>query len=292
MKVGIGGDTMNQIIEGILSKMSSDGSFGDPFRFSTDKYTGAVWNLIILAELGANNEDERIQKIVEYLFKHSYDNSSGGFSVSYSKKLKYGLPGKVIPCLTGNMVFALIRFGYLDDERVQKAIDWIVRYQRVDDGEYLTPVHERYRKHKACFSTHSCHMGVVKSLKALAEIPKEKRTKKVNDKISELSEFLLIHHIYKRSHDLSKVSKPGWKKFGFPLMYQTDILEIMDIFRRLELKDERMNDALEIIREKSIDGKWVLESTMNGKTLVDIEIKGEASVYLTKRAKEVLEYYN
>ena len=282
---------MNPLAEKMLTQMNEGGYWQDPLRFYMDKYRGTVWNLIILAELGANKDDERVKKTCEFILNHSYDHSSGGFSVSYSKKLKYGLPSKVIPCLTGNMVFALIRLGYLEDERVQKAIEWIIRYQKTDDGIYKSPVHERYKKHIACFSKHSCLMGVVKSLKGLAEIPKDMRTKRINDKIDELSEFLLIHHIYKRSHDLSKASKPGWKKFGFPLMYQTDILEIMDIFRRLEIKDERMNDALKIIRQKEINGGWILESTMNGKTLIDIEQKGEYSDYITNRAKDVLEYY-
>ncbi len=281
---------MNPLVENIFSTMNENGYWGDPLRFYMDKYRGTVWNLIILAELGADKDDERVKKACEFILKHSYDYSSGGFSVSYSKKLKYGLPSKVIPCLTGNMIFALIRLGYLEDERVQKGIEWIVRYQKIDDGVYKSPVHERYKKHTACFSKHSCLMGVVKSLKGLAEIPKDKRTERIENKINELSEFLLIHHIYKRSHDLTRVSKPGWKKFGFPLMYQTDILEIMDIFRRLDIKDERMSDALNIIRIKGPDDKWKLESTMNGKTLVDIEQKGEYSEYITKRAKAVLEY--
>ena len=41
----------------------------------------------------------------------------------------------VIPCLTGNMVFALIRLGYGGDPRAQRAIDWITTYQRFDDAE-------------------------------------------------------------------------------------------------------------------------------------------------------------
>ena len=36
---------------------------------------------------------------------------------------------------------------------------------------------------------------------------------------------MLLHHIYRRSHDTAKTSKPGWLKFGFPLMYQTEALE-------------------------------------------------------------------
>jgi hypothetical protein len=37
-------------------------------------------------------------------------------------------------------------------------------------------------------------MGVVKTLKALSAIPKEKRSKPVIEKIDTLSEFILIHH--------------------------------------------------------------------------------------------------
>lgn len=80
-----------------------------------------------------------------------------------------------------------------------------------------------------CWGKHTCHMGVVKALKALSAIPEDIRTDEINDTIQKASEFLLVHHIHKRSHDLRRVSKPGWLKFGFPLMYQTDVLEILDI---------------------------------------------------------------
>jgi hypothetical protein len=69
--------------------------------------------------------------------------------------------------------------------------------------------------------------GAVKALKALAEIPADKRTGEVGATIRNGAEYMLRHHIYERSHDLSKVSKPGWLRFGFPLMYQTDALEIL-----------------------------------------------------------------
>ena len=38
-------------------------------------------------------------------------------------------------------------------------------------------------------------------------------------------DYLLAHHIYKQSHDLSRTAKPGWRKLQFPLMYQTDALD-------------------------------------------------------------------
>jgi len=282
----------NILIEKILQKQNQDGSWGDPLRFYTDKYKGTTWNLIYLAELNADLKDERIQAACEFILNHSYDPKSGGFSVYYSEQLSGGMPSRVIPCLTGNMVYALIRLGYLNDPRVRKAIDWIVQYQRADDGEYVGTLPDKYKSHKACFGKHSCFMGVVKSLKALAEIPELKRSVEVNKKIQELSEFLLVHHIYKKSHDLSEISKPTWLKLRFPLMYQTDILEILDIFRRLNIKDERLNEAIEVVRLKEKDHTWMMESTYQGKLLVSPGPSGKPSIHLTKKAKEVLSFYS
>jgi hypothetical protein len=50
---------------------------------------------------------------------------SGGFATDRSKKEDGGLHSRVIPCLTGNTLFSLIRLGLLDDPRLQAAIDWL-----------------------------------------------------------------------------------------------------------------------------------------------------------------------
>ena len=71
------------------------------------------------------------------------------------------------------------------------------------------------------------------SLKGLAGIPAECRSPEVTRVLDDGCEFLLRHHVFRRSHDLTKDSKPGWKRFGFPLMYQTDVLEILGLLGRL-----------------------------------------------------------
>jgi len=277
----------------ILSKQEPGGYWGIQNDFYVrSKYKGTVWNLIILAELGADGEDSSIKKTCEFIFKKSQDRASGGFSYA-STTAGGGAPGKVLPCLTGNMIWSLIRLGYLDDPRVQKGIQWITKYQRFDDGEQNLPKDWPYKAHKACFSKHSCHMGVVKTLKALAEIPGNKRTPNVKNTINQAVEYLLVHHIYKRSHDLSKKSKPGWLRLGFPLMYQTDILEILDILTRLGVKDERMQDAMDIVVSKQDDqGRWILENTFNGRFITNIETKGKPSKWITLNAIRVLKKYN
>lgn len=186
------------------------------------------------------------------------------------------------------MVYSLIRLGYLEDPRVQAGINWIARYQRFDDGDGA-PKGQFYDHFEACFGKHTCHMGAAKALKALAEIPIEQQNPQVKAAIASGVEYFLKHHIYKKSHDLAKVSKPGWLKFGFPLMYQTDALEILGILAKLGCKDPRMKQAIELVVSKQTDeGKWLLESSFNGKYQVDIERRGELSKWVTLNALKTL----
>ena len=85
---------------------------------------------------------------------------------------------------------------------------------------------------------------------------------------------MLRHHVHKRSHDLASDSKPGWKRLGFPLMYQTDVLEIIGILAKLG----RAGDQ----------GRWKLQSTFNGRFVVDIETRGDPSRWITLRALTAL----
>jgi hypothetical protein len=277
------------IVPAILAKQEEGGYWGQPDRFYTDKYKGTVWQMLILAELGADGNDPRIRKMVEFILANSQEKMEGGFSFRRSEKLGGGLASGVVPCLTGNVVFSLLRLGYFDDERTQKGIDWICRYQRADDGVAHAPGGPVYDRYEMCWGRHTCHMGVEKSLKALAEIPMARRSAAVKIKIEELAEYLLVHRIHKKSHDTEKVSRPGWLKFGFPLMYQTDILEILWILTSLGYKDPRMDEAVEILRTKqSGDGRWKLENSFNGRIIKDVEKKGMESKWVTERALGVL----
>ena len=109
----------------ILAAQQADGHFCERDRFYTAKYRGTVWTLLILAELGADGADARVRAGCEAILRDAQDADSGGFSCKRSKKAGGGLHGSVIPCLTGNLAFSLIRLGMLDDPRVQRAVDWI-----------------------------------------------------------------------------------------------------------------------------------------------------------------------
>lgn len=279
-------------VPAILTSQDKNGFWVNDRSFYKAKYKGTVWQLIVLAELGADGKDERVRKACEFILDNSQDRESGGFSQSAAVKAGGGRHGEVIPCLTGNMAFSLIRLGYLDDPRLWQGIRWMTTYQRFEDGDGEAPQVWPYDKYEMCWGRHTCHMGVVKALKALAEIPVDRRTVDVNKAIKAGVEYMLIHHIYKRSHNLDRVSKPGWRKFGFPLMYQTDVLEILGILTGLGYRDERMQEAVDLLASKQDEqGKWKLENTFNGRLQVDIEEIGKPSKWVTLNALRVLKRY-
>ncbi len=274
----------------ILASQHADGYWETPDRFYTAKYRGTVWQLMILAELGADKDDPRIRNACEFILQSAQEHESGGFSIRGGKK--GGVRSGVIPCLTGNMLWSLFRFGYYDHPGARRAIDWITTYQRFDDGIDNPPTGWPYDQWEICWGRHTCHMGVVKNLKALAEIPSAKRTKALRDTLERGAEFMLQHHVHKRSHNLNRVSKPGWLRFGFPLMYQTDVLEILGILTSLGYRDDRMMEAIDLlISKQDRRGRWKLENSYNGRFHVNIEQKGNASKWITLNALKVLKSF-
>jgi hypothetical protein len=284
---------LDGLVPKILSKQNEDGSWSIPERFYTDKYKGTVWVVLMLAELGAEPKDPQVRKGCEFILAHSQCPENGGFSHMQSAKTTQGLPNGVIPCLSGNMIYALIKLGYLEDARVQSGIAWITKYQRADDGDKIRSKDEPYSRLITCFGKHSCHMGAAKALKGLAAIPEDKLTVDAKAKRDELVEYFLIHHIHKKSHQIDQISRPGWLKFGFPLMYQADVLELSDIMADLKIRDSRLSEAIQTIRDKQDkDGKWNLENSFNGKTIVSVEKKGFPSKWITLKALRVLKSYD
>lgn len=286
-------DIMNMgIVPKILSLQNEAGYWGTPEKFYTGKYTGTVWQLMILAELGADGSNSQIKNACRFILSNSQDPESHGFSYTKSVKTGGGLHSGVIPCLSGNMVWSLIKLGFMDDIRVKNGIGWICKYQRSDDGIAEAPEGWPYDRYEMCWGKHSCHLGVVKSLKALSAIPEEKRNSETQEKIRTLAEYILVHHIHRKSHELGSIARPGWLRLGFPLMYQTDILEILEILAELGYHDTRMSEAIKIIMARqNPEKRWKLENSFNGKMIIDIEKKGENSKWITLKALNILTRY-
>jgi hypothetical protein len=279
------------IVPKILAKQKTGGYWGNPENFYLrGKYKGTSWQLIILAELGADGNDERIKNTCEFMLENAQDPESGAFSYISAKDSR-GDHERVLPCLTANMVWSLIRFGYLEDERVQKAIKWLIKYQRFDDEPGNAPNEWPYKRWERCWGERTCHSIIVKSLKAFAEIPEDKRTPEIEDYISKGAEHMLNHRIYRRSQPPVK-GQFKWLEFGFPLMWNIDALEVLGLLTKLGYRDERMQEAIDImISKQNEEGKWILENTFNGRFQTSIERKGKPSKWITLNALKVLKRF-
>lgn len=277
----------------ILARQREDTYWEKPEQFYEGAiYKGTVWTLILLAELRADGEDRRIRNACEFILASSQDRVSGGFAYRGACDAG-GEHDRVLPCLTGNMVWALARFGYSDDPRWRRAVEWITTYARFDDGAAQAPRGWPFSTRRPCWGKHTCHMGVVKTLKALAEIPANRRTKAVKQTIENATEYILAHHIHKRSHDLNRVSRPQWLKLGFPWLWDSDVLEVLEILTRLGCRDRRMSEALEVVEAKRRpQGYWLLEDDYHGRLQIDTEKRGKPSKWATLTALRVLKRMN
>jgi hypothetical protein len=281
-----------ELVKNILSKQKPGGYWFEPENFySKCKYKGTIWSYIILAELGAAGEDKRIRKAAEFILKWSQDRKSGGFAHRGSAR-NGGQHSGVIPCLTGNMVWCMIRLGYFDDPGVRKGMDWLTNYMRFDDGDGNPPKEWPYTQYENCWGKHTCHMGVIKGLKAAAEVPPRRRTKDIKKLIENGAEYFLRHHLVYRSSDPNKLAKPFWATFIFPNMYQTDALDMALILTKLGYRDKRMQKAVDLVISKQDNqGRWKLDRSFNNKTLVRIEKVGQQSKWITLNAMRALKTF-
>jgi hypothetical protein len=276
----------------ILDAMHPDGYWVKPGAGYGPKYQSAVWSLIALAQLGARaDQDERIARACEYTLDHAL--VQGRFTFN-------GTVSGSADCLHGNLCVALLDLGY-DDPRLEMAFDWMARSVT---GEGVAPASDRHapvRYHAgkcgpgfACGANDKlpCAWGAVKVMLAFAKLPIERRTPLIERAIAQGIDFLLAVDPATAAYPTGYAEKPSgnWWKFGFPVFYVTDLLQIAEALTGLGLSsDPRLENALAIIREKQDDqGRWPLEYHYNGKTWVEFGRKGQPSKEVTIRALRVL----
>ena len=272
----------------ILEAQRGEGHWVNYNNMYLPKYTATTHTLLILAELGAKKTPD-IEKAIEYLFM--FQRNSGHFLTDLPKTEK-GKDSIVKDgcCIDGNVLFYLIHFGYLSDTRTEKLIDFQVEYHSDDVGGWKC---RAFPINKSTVFPENCYMGGVKMLKAIARIQKAQRSGDLDRIINQEVEIILENEIFRylRKPDGSRKEKAGWKRFGFPLFYQSDVLEVLDILTELSIKDERMQESIDFIINSQQDGRWLLKNTYNGKMFCEIDEKNKPSKWITLRAARVLKRY-
>ncbi len=277
----------------VLEKMDPEGFWQKPGPGYGPKYKSTVWSLLLLAQLGADvHEDERIATACNYLLDQAL--TSGG-QFAYNAQ-----PSGTIDCLQGNLCWSLIKLG-CKDSRIQNAYDWMARSVT---GDGIAPASDRkapvrYYAYKcapnfACGANNKmpCAWGAAKVMLAFGVLPKTDHTPMIEKAIQMGLDFFL-------STDLAKAEFPNglndhpsrnWWKFGFPVFYVTDLLQVAEALVTLGAgNDQRLESTLELILDKQDDnGRWPLEYDYTGKTWRSYGKVNEPSKWVTLRALRVL----
>jgi hypothetical protein len=280
-------------IAAILDKMHPEGYWCKPGPGYTQRYFSAVWSLTALAQLRASiSMDMRIARACEYAVNKSLT-PYGQFSYN-------GMPPGTFDCLQGNLCAALVALGF-EDPCLDLAFEWMAR---TVTGEGLAPATEmdsplRYYTAKcgplfACGynGQKSCAWGATKVMLAFSHLPGDRRTPLIESAIQQGADFLLNTNPAGADYPTRHGARPAreWWKFGFPVFYITDILQITESLVSLGYaSDARLSNALQLIREKQDEqGRWALEFGYPGKTWGDYGPLNEPNKWVTLRALKVM----
>jgi hypothetical protein len=276
-------------VKTILGAQEPEGHWGKRNHSYIKKYTATTHQLLILAELGAKLTPA-IERGIEHMFRFQLD--SGHFTTILPKTAR-GRASKAsdMVCFDANILYYMIYFGYLSDSRVVQLIDFLLNHHSTTDGGWKC---RAYPIFPDTVIPANCFMGMCKALRAFSLVPPTQRSSQMKDVIRTITEIILENKVYQylREPNGTRKAKVGWTRFGFPLFYNSDALEVLDTLTRLNIRDDRMQNAIDLVVSKQqSDGKWLLKHTFNGRMWHDIEVKHQPSKWITLRALRVLRHY-
>lgn len=275
----------------VLEHMQPEGFWEKPGPGYGPKYRSTVWALILLAQLGASvKEDERISRACQYLLDNAW---ADGGTFSYN-----GRPSGTLDCLQGNLCWALTALG-CEDQRLAQAFEWMARSVT---GEGLAPKEEkkadvRYYAYQSgpdfkCGANYDlpCAWGAAKIMLAFSQLPEERQTSLIQQAIKRGVDFIFSVEPITASWPYQERINSGWWKFGFPVFYITDLLQVAEAMTALGYGDDpRLSSLIQLIKDKSDpQGRWVLEYQYGSKTWGSYGRKGLPNKWVTLRALRVL----
>lgn len=252
----------------IASKQQPDGSWsypgGNPNLRSSENYDQleTFRNLGYLVEMyGFNNLHPLIVKAADFLL--SFQTDEGDIR---------GIGGtQYTPYYTAAMLELLMKAGYADDQRIEKAFLWL-HSMRQNDGGWALPLRTQKRKLDIIAlnipplqperSRPFSHLitGVV--LRAYAAHPIYRQSVEAH-----LAGQLLLSHLFKKDNYPDRSNPEYWLRFTYPFWF-TDLISATDSLSKLGFTKEEPGIAKAIewfVAHQDRSGLWKLKTLKNQK---------------------------
>jgi hypothetical protein len=174
-----------------------------------------------------------------------------------------------LSCSTAAILELLIKAGYADDQRIERAFRWLSS-MRQDDGGWALPLRTRNRTLDIIAmnaptvepdrSRPFSHLitGVV--LRAYAAHPTYRQSVE-----AQIAGKLLLSHVFKRDNYPDRSSPDYWLRFTYPFWF-TDLLSATDSLAKLGFQRDEPGIATAIqwfVAHQQSSGLWKLKTLKN-----------------------------
>lgn len=265
-------------IKKIFERLNKDGYWGTPKDIHTwwPKKDTTFWILPMLADFGFNVEDRRIVRACEYVFTTQLP--SGGFG--------WDPPTHAYDCHTAIITESLARLGFLEDPRLQRAHNWLIRRQRLDGGFWCKDIAQMGGPRK---KEPSCAMAAMFVLGALAQNPKLRNSEAAKRGVDFLFECWQNREKTRYAGHDSQVGK-DWHKLKYPftdykILKFLDVLSLSEHAKQRLQKSEMVNLLLSKQDEK---GRFTPDSIVETWSDFDFGQKERPSRWLTFLASRIV----
>jgi hypothetical protein len=247
----------------ILSHYAGDGRWEGERGYYTPKYMSTHWQLLLLAELAADGQDERIAAACRRMIDE----------VSRERQ------PDVHPCFHGNLVGYLHGLGHAHDERVRG-------FEAV-----LSSVGTRGKWRCPLNGDLPCAWGAARALWGLGRIPADARSDAVNEAIESGARFLGRFSLYEGDYPTGGTRHKMWNNLNFPLFYQADVLFTLRALADLGRLNEKpaFRKAVRWLEERRReDGRWDGVSPYASRMWAALEDRHRPSKWITLQALYVM----
>ncbi|MEA1902469.1 MAG: hypothetical protein U9N56_02975 [Actinomycetota bacterium] len=239
------------------------------------KWTSTNYTLLELRRFGLDPANQAAKKGVQVLLDDAVW-VDGGVSYWAGQDLAER-------CVNG-MVLSLASYFEVDDDRVDGMAKGLID-ARLRDGAWNCRDYLGDNRHSSFHTT-------ISILEALVLWGRWRATGAADEVLASAHEFMFSHHLF-RSHTTGDVINEAWTRFSFPPRWHYDILRGLDHLRDADVRDARMSEAMELVRERRrADGRWSIGPAYSGERHFRMETGRQGGRWNTLRALRVLDWWD